>query len=50
MDERYILLIFIFVFIEILQLFIYKRTLKRKEALYKVLQQTDKEKIREIDK
>ncbi len=51
MDERYILVIsiFIFIFIVILQFFIYRRLLKRKESIYKVLQQTDREKVEDIN-
>ena len=52
MDEIYILVIsiFIFIFIVILQFFIYRRLLKRKESIYKVLQQTDREKVEDINK
>ena len=51
MDERSILVIaiFIFTFIVILQFFIYRRTIKRKEAVYSVLGQTEREKIKTIN-
>ncbi len=51
MDERNILVIVIFIlmFVAILQFFIYRRTIKRKEAVYDVLGQTDREKIKTIN-
>ena len=47
MDERWIIVIA--AFIVVLQFFIYRRTLKRKEAVHNVLQKADKEKVEEIN-
>lgn len=47
MDERWIIVIV--VFIVVLQFYIYRQTLKRKEAIQEVLKKTDKEKIEEIN-
>ena len=47
MDERWIIVIA--AFIVVLQFFIYRRTVKRKEAIHNVLQKADKEKIEEIN-